>query len=140
MALLFSCQDSEQIANKGKEQATQDSRSINNDAWKAAELNLSLEEFYNMSDEVKKMRKASIMMGQYVSLDQQSRTYSVDISEDDAFKAGIDREQYRRIVSEMETLNNSLVDYPDMELLDLKQAYKEYKQRLDSLFFEWGHK
>lgn len=130
---LFSCLQNEQVVSEG-EQKTIDSRASKSDIQDAAELNLNITDYMKMNDEVKTMRRASIIMSQYITLDKVNRKYSVDISESEALKLGVDKSNYNRIVSEIENLNKALGDYPNIELIDVKQQYKEYKSKLDSGF------
>ena len=87
-----------------------------------------------MNDEVKNMRRASIIMSQYITLDKVNRKYYVDISEEKALDLDVDKANYDRIVSEIDNLNKALVDNPGIELMDLKQQYKDYREKLDSGF------
>ena len=130
---LFSCQQNEQVVNEGT-QKTIDSRATKSDIQDAAELNLNITDYMKMNDEVKNMRRASIIMSQYITLDKVNRKYSVDISEEKALDLGVDKANYDRIVSEIDNLNKALVDNPDIELMDLKQQYKDYREKLDSGF------
>jgi len=130
---LFSCQQNEQVVSEG-EQKIIDSRASKSDIQDAAELNLNITDYMKMNDEVKIMRRASIIMSQYITLDKVNRKYSVDISESEALELGVDKSNYNRIVSEIENLNKALADYPNIELIDVKQQYKEYKNKLDSGF------
>lgn len=130
---LFSCQQSEQVTSDG-EQNTIGSRASKSDIQDAAELNLNIIDYMKMNDEVKEMRRASIIMSQYITLDKVNRKYSVDISETKALELGVNKMNYDRVVSEIENVNKLLVDNPDVELIDLKLQYKEYKEKLDSGF------
>lgn len=130
---LFSCQQNEQIENEGREEPIS-TRASKSDFQDAAELNLNITDYFKMNDEVKSMRRASITMSQYITLDKVNRRYTVDILESKALELGVDKENYDRIVSEIDNLNKALVDNPDIELIDLKQQYKDYREKLDSGF------
>lgn len=125
---LFSCQQNEHVVNE-EEQDTVGSRASKSDIQDAAELNLNIIDYMKMNDEIKSMRRASIIMSQYITLDKANRKYSVDISEDKALELGVNKENYDRVVSEIENLNKALVDNPDIELMDLKQQYKRYEEK-----------
>lgn len=127
---LLSCQQN--LQKNEVEQEPEDSFVSVSDVQEAAELNLSLEEAKEMTDKEKDMRRASIKMTQYISLDRKERKYSIDISENKALEIGIDKENYQRVVSEIESLNKALLDFPDIKLIDPKEQYKIYKNKLDS--------
>lgn len=127
---LLSCQQN--LQKNEVEQEPEDSFVSVSDVQEAAELNLSLEEAKEMTDKEKDMRRASIKMTQYISLDRKERKYSIDISESKALEIGIDKENYQRVVSEIESLNKALLDFPDIKLIDPKEQYKIYKNKLDS--------
>lgn len=127
---LLSCQQN--LQKNEVEQEPEDSFVSVSDVQEAAELNLSLEEVKEMTDKEKDMRRASIKMTQYISLDRKERKYSIDISESKALEIGIDKENYQRVVSEIESLNKALLDFPDIKLIDPKEQYKIYKNKLDS--------
>lgn len=110
---LLSCQQN--LQKNEVEQEPEDSFVSVSDVQEAAELNLSLEEAKEMTDKEKDMRRASIKMTQYISLDRKERKYSIDISESKALEIGIDKENYQRVVSEIESLNKALLDFPDIK-------------------------
>ena len=130
---LFSCQQNEQIENEGGQEPIS-TRASKSDFQDAAELNLNITDYFKMNDAVKSMRRASITMSQYINLDKINRRYTVDISESKALELGVDKANYDRIVSEIDNLNKALVDNPDIELMDLRQQYKDYREKLDSGF------
>ena len=100
----------------------------------AAEFYFNIIDYIKMNDKVKEIRRASIIMSQYITLDKVNRKYSVDISETKALELGVNKMNYDRVVLEIENVNNLLVDNHDVELIDLKLQYKEYKEKLDSVF------
>ena len=117
-----------------KEQKTISFCASKSDIQDAAELNLNIIDYIKMNDKVKEIRRASIIMSQYITLDKVNRKYSVDISETKALELGVNKMNYDRVVLEIENVNNLLVDNPDVDLIDLKLQYKEYKEKLDSVF------
>lgn len=137
---LFSCQQREQTVSDSESESI-DSRLSKSDTLDAIALDLSITEYLNMSDEVKNMRRASLIMAQYITLDREHRKYSVDISQAQALELGVSKADYERIASEIETFNKALIDMPEIntdELPDLKLQYKEYKERVDSLSSQKG--
>ena len=117
-----------------KEQKTISFCASKSDIQDAAELNLNIIDYIKMNDKVKEIRRASIIMSQYITLDKVNRKYSVDISETKALELGVNKMNYDRVVLEIENVNKLLVDNPDVELIDLKLQYKEYKDKFDSVF------
>lgn len=111
---LFSCQQNKQVVSD-KEQKTISFRASKSDIQDAAELNLNIIDYIKMNDKV-------------------NRKYSVDISETKALELGVNKMNYDRVVLEIENINKLLIDNPDVELIDLKLQYKEYKEKLDSVF------
>lgn len=111
---LFSCQQNKQVVSD-KEQKTISFRASKSDIQDAAELNLNIIDYIKMNDKV-------------------NRKYSVDISETKALELGVNKMNYDRVVLEIENVNKLLIDNPDVELIDLKLQYKEYKEKLDSVF------
>lgn len=130
---LFSCQQNEYIENERKQEPIS-TRASKSDFQDAAELNLNITDYFKMNDEIKRMRRASIIMSQYITLDKVNRKYTVDISESKAVELGVDKANYDRVVSEIDKLNKALIDNPNVELMDLKQQYKDYREKLDSGF------
>ena len=57
-----------------------------------------------------------------------------DVYKRQALELGVNKMNYDRVVLEIENVNNLLVDNPDVDLIDLKLQYKEYKEKLDSVF------
>lgn len=137
---LFSCQQREQTVSESESESI-DSRVSKSDMLDAVELDLDIADYMNMSDEVKSMRRASLIMAQYITLDREHRKYSVDITQAQALELGVSKADYDRIVSEIEAANKILADMPEIEadeLPDLKQGYKDYKAKVDSLSFQKG--
>lgn len=126
---LFSCQQNKQVVSD-KEQKTISFCASKSDIQDAAELNLNIIDYIKMNDKVKEIRRASIIMSQYITLDKVNRKYSVDISETKALELGVNKMNYDRVVLEIENVNKLLVDNPDVELIDLKLQYKEYKEKV----------
>lgn len=132
---LFACQQNEQDGKEKQPEGKVESRFSLSDMQDAAELSMeSMEQYESMSDEVKEMRRAGIAMAPYVSLDTINKRYTIDISEEEAFKLGIGRKDYQRVVSEIETANKLAMEHPELgnSMIDIKKQYKEYKKKLDS--------
>lgn len=69
---LFSCQQNKQVVSD-KEQKTISFCASKSDIQDAAELNLNIIDYIKMNDKVKEIRRASIIMSQYITLDKVNR-------------------------------------------------------------------
>lgn len=82
-------------------------------------------------EEVIKKRKAIFVLGEYLSLDKETRTYSLDISEKTAYSLGVETEIYKEISKDIADVNNLIRQFDSegikFELYDVKAKALQYK-------------
>ena len=109
-----------------------DSNSMIKNETEAYQMGITVEEFEKIPIPIREKRKAAMLLSEYVSLS--GTIYSLDINKDDAIKIGVDTLLYEDILKDIEEtnqiVNQSLQEGVDVELADVKNEYRKYKESL----------
>lgn len=98
----------------------------------AKALALPVDEVRTFPKDIKTVRAAAVMLSAYVSV--KDSLYSLDISMQDARKAGVDEDLYRVVLQDLQNTNEALKEmrqrgeHPDMP--NVKELYKKYRDSL----------
>lgn len=125
---LLSCQKQDQECSESD--GKQENSASTMDRQRAAELNMTVDEYAMASDDEKMTQEAFIELCRYVSVNHKRREYSIDITENEAVNLGIRSKDYRKAVSDIENVNQVLKQNPAIKLIDLKQQYGDFKKKL----------
>ena len=96
------------------------------------QLGMTPEEAKRLTPEMKELRKASIILSEFVTL--KDNQYVLNISMEDALKKGITEELYKKVVKNLENTNqaitNALQKGEKLDFPDPKETFKELREKI----------
>ena len=130
LIILSSCTKDDMII----EQFSKDSIT-NYEIQEAKTMAVSVETLRTYTPELKAHRAASIALAKYVLLNKEAKTYSLNITKEEAQKLGISPEMYDKVMNDLNDTNKAIQKAlkagQELTLPDIQEEYKEYEKQVN---------